>query len=172
MRTVPLHGKIAAGRVALVSDHRYELVMQYRWNVWEYQRRGRHDGPYAVASVWNRSLSSGQQQSKIRMHNLIMGCPGVDHIDGDGLNNQDTNLRIATQAQNSCNQRPQGGRTSAFKGVSWDRQRQRWYAHITVNGKMRNLGRHRSEIDAAAAYDAAARAAWGEFAHLNFPNAA
>lgn len=56
MKTVPLYGKKAAGRVALVDDANYDLVMRYRWNVWEVKPRGprapgeravcRHDHPH------------------------------------------------------------------------------------------------------------------------------
>lgn len=163
MRTVPLHGRIAAGRVALVSDHRYELVMPHSWSVYEKEARGRHDGPYAVTSIGG---------ARVRMHQLITGFKGVDHIDHDGLNNQDENLRLASQAQNTHNNRGCRNATSAFKGVSWDRTRGRWTAHIQTDGRQRNLGRYRSEIEAALVYDRAARAAWGEFAYLNFPDAA
>lgn len=37
-----------------------------------------------------------------------------------------------------------------------------------VNGRTRYLGRFASEEAAASAYDDAAIAAWGRFAHLNF----
>ena len=33
MRTVPLGGAKAAGRVALVDNEDYELVSQYRWHI-------------------------------------------------------------------------------------------------------------------------------------------
>src|SRR5690242_1437897 len=94
MMTVPLHGKKAAGRHALVDDEKYELVMQYRWCVWEVVRApGRNpEGPYAV------------NQDAGRMHRLILpGHPVIDHRDGNGLNNQLYNLRPATPRQNARN---------------------------------------------------------------------
>lgn len=165
MRTVPLYGPKAAGRVARVSDHRFDLVMQYKWFVYENHIRGRHDGPYARTPL-------GRRGPYLHMHVLIMGQRGVDHIDHDGLNNQDENLRLATQAQNVHNNRGRRKATSAFKGVSWDRVREKWTAHISVDGNQVNLGRFPSEAEAARVYDAAALAAWGEFAYLNFRDAA
>src|SRR5580704_8392166 len=98
METVPLHGKKAAGRVALVDDEDYELVMQYRWHVWETPptatRRG--TGPYARANIgYGRS-----ERRSAAMHCLIMGQRGIDHIDHDTLNNQRSNLRPASHRQN------------------------------------------------------------------------
>jgi len=104
------------------------------------------------------------------MHTLITGWARVDHADGDGLNNQRSNLREATSAQNAANSRPRTGGTSAFKGVCWvGGRRQCWTAQIRINRGTRFLGYFSDEVAAARAYDAAAVAAWGPFARLNFP---
>jgi len=59
--------------------------------------------------------------------------------------------------------------TSVFKGVSrWGRLK-RWIAQIQVNGLPKRIGSFDSEIDAAIAYDAEAKKAWGDYAFLNFP---
>lgn len=90
---------------------------------------------------------------------------GVDHRDGDGLNNRRGNLRLATQPQNNANQRKARGTSSIFKGVS--KYRGRWQATIKVNYHQRWLGAFDSEIEAARAYDDAAVLAFGEFASIN-----
>ena len=165
MKTVLLHGPRALGRVALVDDEDYEFVMLFRWFVFDYPRsRGaRMHGPYAVA----RPTLDGRQRT-VYMHALLTGRPGVDHEDHDGLNNQRSNLRIATANQNSWNARKTLAATSSqFKGVS--RVRNKWMAKIHVSGEGRYLGVHATEIEAARAYDAAAREAFGQFAYLNFP---
>ena len=164
MKTVPLHGKIAAGRVALVDDEDYDLVMQYRWNVHERPavEPGCHPkGPYAVARIPERPF-------RLYMHKLITGWARTDHEDHDGLNNQRSNLRRVTNSQNLANQRPRSGLSSQFKGVSWDKKSRRWFAYITVNGRMRSLGRFGSEEYAARVYDVAAIDTWGAFACTNF----
>jgi hypothetical protein len=174
MRTVPLYGKVAAGRVALVDDADYELVMQYRWNVQERQRPNgqRAIGPYAFTSV-------PDNDSRIRivfMHSLLMpGVAQVDHEDTNGLNNQRSNLRPATGTQNQGNRRKgrlYGGRatSSRWKGVGWFKPAGRWRACITQHGRQKHLGYFADEDDAARAYDAAAREFFGEFARLNFPD--
>jgi hypothetical protein len=167
MKTVPLHGKYARGRVALVDDEDYELVMQYRWHVTEAKRPRKQGvteaGPYVVCQP-RRGVS------RVRMHTLITGWNYVDHKDHDGLNNQRSNLREATASLNGANRRKMAGYSSVFKGVSWLKKQRIWVAKIRIDGQLRYLGRFRNEADAARAYDAAARAAWGEFAYLNFPN--
>lgn len=105
------------------------------------------------------------------MHRLILGAskgdPDVDHVDGDGMNNRRSNLRVASRSQNMGNQRTRcGAKTSRFKGVSL-LPNGRWHAQIKVNGKTKFLGAYAEETDAATAYDRAARAAFGEFARTN-----
>jgi hypothetical protein len=93
----------------------------------------------------------------------------VDHEDGNGLNNQRSNLRIASPTQNQGNARRRKDNTSGYKGVSWYRRTNKWKAHIRVDKKLRHLGYFIDLTDAARAYDAAALEHFGEFAHLNFP---
>lgn len=166
MKTVPLHGKKAAGRVVLVDDEDYDLVMQYRWYVWEFKREGaRTNGPYAVTVVYG----GGSQQS-IFMHKLITGYPMTDHVDHDGLNNQRSNLRPATRPQNMHNRQAAIRGASRYKGVCWVKKRGHWRADIRKDGKKVYLGAFATEEAAARAYDDAARVIHGSYALLNFPD--
>lgn len=167
VRTIPLHGNLAAGRVALVDDEDYELVMQYRWNVWEKggSETRRKDGPYAQASI---RIGPGRT-STIRMHKLITGWSQTDHINGSGLDNRRNNLRPATKLQNLYNAEGRTNTSSCHKGVAWHKDTRKWQASIKVNGKQRYLGVFASEEDAAAAYAAAALELQGEYAYANRP---
>jgi AP2 domain-containing protein len=169
--TVPLYGKKAAGRVALVDDGDYDLVMQYRWRVHEQPHApGRKpSGPYAIASM--PRPGDGSHEKNILMHVLIMGFTGIDHENGNGLDNRRANLRPATRSQNKANTSRYSGRipgSSGFKGVYWRERDKRWHAQIRVNGRGITLGYFHDEIQAARAYDAAAREHFGEFARTNF----
>ena len=162
MRTILLHGKKAAGRVALVDDTDYELVSRYRWCA----KDARHGlVTYAVANV-----KINGRHTTIMMHKLITGWPRTDHHDHDGLNNQRSNLRAATSSQNGANRRRSRSGSSQFKGVSWVRREAKWHAQIGVNGTHVYLGSFTTEHDAARAYDTAARAAFGQYACVNFPD--
>ena len=76
----------------------------------------------------------------------------VDHIDGDKANNKIENLRAVTQSQNSMNIKPRA-ESSQYKGVSWNRNVNKWEAQITINGKQTHLGYFASEKVAALAYN-------------------
>jgi hypothetical protein len=170
MKAVPLVGTKAAGRLASVDDAEYDLVMRHPWQVLEFTpRRGRRvAGPYAMATI----RKADGHRTVILMHTLITGWPLVDHKDHDGLNNQRSNLRPATHAQNMANRRSVLGSSSTHKGVRWRRDRHKWRAEITVRGVTRNLGHFADEEEAALAYNAAALEAFGEFACLNLVQAA
>lgn len=160
MREVPLNGKKAAGRIALIDDEDYELIISYNWRIRYFQT----SGPYADGAP----KGAGRGAKRILMHILIMGVPGIDHKNHDGLDNRRSNLRLANHVQNAQNQRRHRDGSSQYKGVrlrSWGT----WQARIRVEGRNKTLGSFASEEEAARAYDAAARKAFGEYAFLNFP---
>ena len=107
------------------------------------------------------------------MHRLILNAPKglvVDHINGNGLDNRKANLRLCTPAQNACNVRPRPGETSKYKGVAFIKRERRWQVRISFRNKRKWIGYFDTEIDAARAYDQAARRLHKEFASLNFPD--
>jgi len=150
--------QLTQGKVALVSDHRFEYLNQWKW----YARRDRNNW-YAVRE---------EDGDKIRMHRLIMGVTDptilVDHQDGDGLNNQDDNLRKCTNTQNLYNRRINKNSTTGYKGVTWGKKERKYLARIKVNQKTLPLGEFIDPKQAAKAYDTAARHYFGEFARTNF----
>ena len=94
----------------------------------------------------------------------------IDHINNNGLDNRKANLRLATPAQNARNRRKTAAKTySKYKGVSYHAGQRKWSAAIRVNGQYKYFGLFQNEIDAAKAYDEAARKYHKEFAVLNFP---
>jgi len=111
-----------------------------------------------------------RRKTTIRMHRFILSAKAgdlVDHRDGDGLNNQKVNLRLATTAQNGRNQRRRADNRSGFKGVKANGSK--WMARIRANNQRIFIGNFSTKEDAARAYDAVARLLFGEFARLNFP---
>jgi hypothetical protein len=106
------------------------------------------------------------------MHRVLLNAPAslhVDHVNGNGLDNQRSNIRLATPGENQHNGRLRKNNSSGFKGVSWVTRDKRWQVSIWLGGKQRALGRFQNLEDAARAYDNAARELFGEFARLNFP---
>jgi hypothetical protein len=121
-----------------------------------------------------RNIKIGPGKTKmVSMHREIMNPPGhllVDHRNNDTLDNRRANLRLATHSENSYNRpKTKAKTTSQYIGIYSEKRTGRWTVKIRVNGKRLWIGRFESEIEAAKAYDAAARKYHGEFARLNFP---
>jgi hypothetical protein len=82
----------------------------------------------------------------------------VDHVDTVRSNNRWTNLRLATDAQNSQNQRnPRSDNKSGFLGVSLHRQSGKYRATIGLDGKRHSLGLYVTPQEAHQAYVSAKR---------------
>jgi hypothetical protein len=92
----------------------------------------------------------------------------VDHIDGNTLNNQRSNLRIVNRFQNGMNQGKHKNNTSGYKGVNSNGFN--YMARIRVNGERIYIGTYSTVEEAGRAYDNKAKELHGEFAKLNFPN--
>jgi len=113
-------------------------------------------------------------RKSLYLHREILGVTEprvkVDHLNGDGLDNQRENLRACSTAQNNMNRAKRRRRSSStYKGVCWHTRYGRFQAEIKLNGKSKFLGMFETEVDAALAYDAAAREHFGQFACTNFP---
>ena len=80
---------------------------------------------------------------QIRLHRLIMNPSDdkvVDHIDHNRLNNKSSNLRVCSKHQNNMNTSLSRNSTSGVIGVHFNKQRNKWQAHITFNYKYIHLG--------------------------------
>lgn len=135
-----------------VDDEDYDSLIG-KWTV--------NDSGYAVR--WNNNLKLNQ-----RMHRVILDAPiglDVDHIDGNRLNNQRSNLRIATRNMNNGNRNVRQDSISGIKGVRF--YQNKWQARIVQNYKEIHLGRFNTAGEAARAYNQAALIYFGEFAKLN-----
>lgn len=104
--------------------------------------------------------------SKWPMHRIIAMAFGldisgglqVDHINGNKSDNRPENLRSATNRFNSIAfQKVRSGVSSKYRGVSWHKRKGKWNSKIKVNGKQKHIGYYNNEIEAAMAYDGAAK---------------
>ncbi len=153
---------LTQGRFARVDPEDYPWLSQFRWCC--------KNGTRNVYAVRNVTIDG--KSTRIYMHRLIMNTPDhlvCDHINHDSLDNRKANMRNCTIQQNNANSRSAEGASSRFKGVSWDKRRQKWVAGIKTGRKQRNLGLFDDEIKAAKAHDIAAKELHGEYAALNFP---
>lgn len=151
MKLIPL----TQGYFAIVDDEDYDFLMQWEWSL-----RRQPNSNYA---------SRSDNGNSIAMHRVIMKTPinmVVDHIDHNGLNCMKSNMRNCTASQNAMNRRPRNKRI--FKGTC-QRESQKWASYIRINGKTIHVGMFETRVEAAKAYDEAAKKYFGDFAYLNFP---
>lgn len=87
----------------------------------------------------------------------------IDHENEIKSDNIWTNLREATNQQNKGNVTSYSNNTSGFKGVSFDKSRNKYEASISINCKKKHLGRFDTPELASAAYAEAAKIHFGEF---------
>jgi len=152
---------LTQGKVAIVDDSDFEYLNQFKWHV------NKQGNTYYVIRYKRTSLKKRVYES---MHRLIMKPDKgfvIDHLDGNGLNNQRNNIRICTVSQNSMNRNKTVKNKSGFKGVIWWERNSTWKAEIRLNKKKIYLGYYENIIDAARAYNAAAQKYHGEFANIN-----
>lgn len=142
------------GLIVFVDYVDAKFLQERAWNAWP---NGKNF--YAV---------SGVHPNRLKLHQVIAGR-GMDHIDGNGMNNMRGNLRAVNHRTNVRNRRRSGNHTSQYRGVSWDVPRQKWRARIRLpNGSVSFLGRFAEEADAALAYDSAVLKLDPFFPRLNF----
>lgn len=151
--------KVGTSHVVMVDDADFERVVAA--GPWRVQRTPKARTEYAV-----RTLRGGGDKTE-SLHRFLMGAEKgvqVDHRNGNGLDCQRQNLRIATPQQNQQNKPKTVRNTSGFKGVTRHKSTGKWQAQLTVDGRFAYLGLFTSREAAFAAYCAAARDAHGEFA--------
>lgn len=151
IRQIPL----TQGKFATVDAVDFRSLFKHKWHAF----KNNNCGWYARAKIGGK---------RVFMHNYLLGAKGVDHKDGDGLNNTRLNLRVATPTQNARNRRVKPSATSRYKGVYLFRPGV-FRAMIGRDSKQVSVGFFPNEVDAAKAYDEAAKEFHGEFACLNFP---
>jgi hypothetical protein len=146
---------LTQGHFAIVDIDDYEAMSQYSWQL----KTNTSGGIYARARI------DGKWKF---MHRLIMNPAAsmdIDHINGNGLDNRRSNLRICTHANNSRNQRKSS--KHKYKGIYFDKHRNTWRAQIVVNGLHIKTTRYKTDKEAALAYNALALKHFGDYAHLN-----
>lgn len=148
---------LTKGAYATVDDADFEALSKYSWC---FSNTG-----YAV-----RGTMKGGESRIYLMHREILGAKPdeeIDHVDGNRLNNQRSNLRLCSSAENKHNRGKSKNNTSGYKGVHWNKQNGKWRSRIMVNRRVYHLGFFENSEDAAKAYDIAALKYHKDFARVN-----
>ncbi len=135
----------------------YAFVSSYRWSV----------NPYGYPVTTDRKT-----HKKRYLARMLLGVDDaviVDHINGDSRDERRMNLRIATRSENQFNMGMTSRNKTGFKGVCYVAEKRKYKAQIRKEHRNMHIGYFHDPIEAARAYDEAARLFHGEFACLNFP---
>lgn len=149
--------QLTQGYQATVSDEDYEWLNQWKWCIKKtkrntfYAKRGDKDG------------------KTIMMHRAILGVTNskiqIDHNDGNGLNNQRSNLRESNHSQNQANRSKKKESSSKYLGVN-KHKRYGWVVSCQKDKKQYKKWAL-YEVEAAVMYNQIAKQLHGEYAKLN-----
>ena len=141
---------LSRNKISFVDDELYEELNIRNWfadprsNTWYTHCNKTFDG----------------KKRKIYMHHLVLGILRlpkilglvVDHIDGNGLNNQRSNLRVVTITENMRNSyRHRNKKKMGVRYKGWANRP--WEAYCSDGGKTKYLGCYSTELEARNAYD-------------------
>ena len=129
MKTIPL----TQNKFAKVDDSDYAELSKNKWyarkdlNTFYAQRKEKINGKWVF----------------VHMHRVVAGTPDgmkTDHIDGDGLNNQRSNLRVCTHQENMMNMRTRKDNTSGTKNIYWHKRDNKWEVKMNYKEKTYTKG--------------------------------
>ncbi|MFA5380256.1 MAG: HNH endonuclease [Dehalococcoidia bacterium] len=145
MKRIPL----TRGLSAMVDDEDFTFLSQWKWYA-----TAKHGQTHYAARSEHHYKNGIDKVTHIKMHRVILNVPlgmETDHIDGNGLNNQKSNLRIVTNRENHHNihvTRTNG----TLLGACYDTRRKKWGSKIIIGGKTKSLGYWNTEGEAHLQY--------------------
>ena len=138
--------------------------------------RNKTTGRILKGSITNKgyyriSLNLNRKEYKHFIHRLIAiafienpeNKDFIDHIDNNRINNSISNLRWATNQENSRNRKISNNNTSGVKGINFDKGSNKWRALIQIDGIRVHLGYYLTLDEAKQARINKANAVFGAF---------
>jgi len=139
MKLLPLSG----GKFSKINDDMFDQLIKFSWTSYK------HGNNYYAQTTINKHT--------VQLHRMIICPPSnfvIDHIDGDGLNNQRENLRAVSHRVNLQNQ--QKHRNGKPVGITVTKNRKKKFrAKIKVSKQEISLGTYENIEDAIYVYNLA-----------------
>lgn len=184
---------LTQGKFAKVDDEDFDWLSQFKWRLGKHDlRNGKVVNYYAHRTIYlginpnskGKTRKGRRKQQVITLGKFILGIENnrelrADYVDGDNLNCQKSNLRIASVSQinmGSTSTSNPDDKTSKYIGVSkkYDARRKQSFWRVSMTpAKGKKLIEHlfpftdKGEIKAAKKYNKLAKKHHGEFAKLN-----
>jgi len=156
-----------SGFTVFIDDEDYERIKNIAWWVLDPPKGKR----YVCYSSFDNSRSP--KKRTIYLHRYILGLGAfrqnpcqVDHINGNTFDCRKSNLRLCTASQNQMNKGKLKNNKSGYKGVSWNKEKNKWSAVIEINDMSILLGRFKDINDAISAYKQGSIKYHGEFGRV------
>jgi hypothetical protein len=131
----------------------YELIKNYCWHI---NKQG-----YISTFIYKEN-----KRKQLFFHRLVMNPPDnldIDHIDHQLNNNQKSNLRYCNSSLNLMNSKLRKDNTSGYKGISWNKEKQKFEVYLCINQKNIKLGYYKNIEDAITIRENAELKYFGEF---------
>jgi hypothetical protein len=160
---------LTQGKVAFVDEKYVIKLINRSWQA--------HKSPDKKTWYARRTDRIDGVKVTIQMHQLIADWMGLivpfgyvlDHIDRDGLNNREENIRVVTYSQSCANQTRRYNTKNKYIGVDYI-EIYHCKVRIQHDGIQENIDVYDTEENAARVRDILARKYHGEAARLNFPD--
>jgi hypothetical protein len=151
------------GLRAKIDAEDYDRVMKHTWRVIKKDSGRLKVVTNVMTKQGNRQVSLGQ---------FLMSPPKGKMVYPrrfmDGLDYRKSNLIVCTMKERQrILPKSRNHGSSRFKGVSYVQSLKRWRASIKVDGKSISIGVFDSELEAADAYNKAAREHFGDMSYQN-----
>lgn len=160
-----IKGKIAKIKVkdgwTIIDSKNIKKISKFKW----YSYKKHH-----TCYVYSNEQHIGSYRLRF-LHRFLINAPKdfiVDHINGNGLDNRECNLRLCNASENArARHNKESGTTSKYKGVHWSKQDKAWISAISYENKRYHIGLFKRELHAAIAYNVIAKFMFKHFAVLN-----
>lgn len=153
-RRIPLTNSTKTARI---DAEDYDKVSRFNWQL--------HSAGYAYRC---------DKGEAVLLHRFVYPTihSKLDHENHDKLDCRKKNLRPASSSQNATHRKGKPKAKSGYFGVypCSFKTRKPWYSRIRIGRASKFLGTFQTRLQAAFAYDSAARFFHGKFATLNFPH--
>lgn len=149
------------GLFTLIDESDSQMLASYRWWL---RSAGERSKDYAYTQVRGKT---------VYLHRMLLRPRAgffVDHVNGDGLDNRRSNLRVCSPSENTANRAVRN--KYGYRGIEPTFGGKLWRAKAQKGGVQKYASLFETKEDAARAYDEMARELFGEFAILNFPDGA
>lgn len=156
--------KLENGEKVKIDNRDYDDAVKHKWYMIQQRNSGKRQ------AVTNLKTANGYKQ--VTLGRFIMKPPKGKLVyprrSREILDYRRENLIVCTMRERQIMlPKRRTACSSPYKGVAWEKSREKWRAHIDVKGQTRTIGYFEDEKQAALAYNKKAKSLYGDIAYQN-----